>query len=80
MTEEMAAQIRRLMRETGITQSKMAEILTETKDYTVSRAEMSMAVNCLNSPKAIKIRNDSLAYLTKEKLRQQTLIDIAKEL
>lgn len=80
MTEEMANQVRRLLKELGISQNEMAKILNETCGYKVSKGEMSYALNGLNSPKCVKIRTDSLAYLTKEKMRQQALLDLAKGL
>lgn len=78
MCEDMRAEIRRLVKELCISQAEVARQITAQGNYTVNSSELSSAMNGLNTPKSRRILTDALSFLTEQKMRQKSLIDLAK--
>lgn len=77
MSDDIRNEIRRLLDETSFSQAEVVRALNE-EGTKVNVHEFSSFMNGLSTPKSRKALTGALAFLTKEKLKQQALLDAAR--
>ncbi len=78
MSENIRWEIKRLLEELCLTQAEVCRRIERVYGYKVQTSGFSSAMHGLDTPKTRRMLTDALSVLTEERMRQKSLLDMAK--